>query len=87
MYHTLGRLISTLWRIKFFHAERVPAEGPVVMVANHRSLSIPAVGFGFVAAARPLHGESRCSQPLMTPVIALNSFPSRGGGQGGYQRL
>jgi 1-acyl-sn-glycerol-3-phosphate acyltransferase len=83
MYHTLGRLISAAWRIKFFHAERVPAEGPVVMVANHRSFVDPfAVGLG-LSWRRPVHFMAKAEmfkQPLKTLLVVLNSFPVKRGG-------
>jgi 1-acyl-sn-glycerol-3-phosphate acyltransferase len=83
MYHTLGRLVSTAWRIKFVHAERVPAEGPVVLVANHRSFVDPfAVGLG-LSWRRPVHFMAKAEmfkQPLKTLLVVLNSFPVNRGG-------
>ncbi len=51
--HDLGRWIARwlhrpAYRIRVRHAARVPAAGPVVLVANHSSFVEPQVLFGFV---------------------------------------
>jgi 1-acyl-sn-glycerol-3-phosphate acyltransferase len=83
MYMTLGRVIRIAWRIKWIHADRVPAEGPVVMVANHRSFVDPfAVGLG-LSWRRPVHFMAKAEMfkyPLKVLLVVLNSFPVQRGG-------
>ncbi|MFI7679380.1 lysophospholipid acyltransferase family protein [Actinophytocola sp. NPDC049390] len=51
--HDFGRWLATwlhrpLFRIRIHHRSRVPATGPVVLVANHSSFVEPQVLFGMV---------------------------------------
>ncbi|MGH3493283.1 MAG: lysophospholipid acyltransferase family protein, partial [Sciscionella sp.] len=51
--HRLGRVISSRFvrpfvRLRVTGLERVPAEGPLVVIANHSSLLEPALLFGLL---------------------------------------
>src|SRR3954447_17093382 len=42
---------SLMFRLRYRHAERLPAHGPVLLVANHVSPLAPIAGAGLVFAA------------------------------------
>jgi 1-acyl-sn-glycerol-3-phosphate acyltransferase len=76
-------LIRRLYRIEVVGAERIPASGPAILVANHASIWDPFV-LG-VATEREIHYMAKAELFRRRPVAAvarsLNAFPvERGGG-------
>lgn len=71
------------WGLKAIHVERVPATGPLVLVANHQSyIDPPAIGS--LIPTRNLDYIARVGlftfKPLGWFIAALNSIPIRGTG-------
>ena len=71
------------WGLKAIHVERVPASGPLVLVANHQSyIDPPAIGS--LIPTRNLDYIARVGlftfKPLGWFIAALNSIPIRGTG-------
>ncbi len=69
--------LKTVWRMRVLGRERVPASGPLIVVANHLSyFDPPTVG---VALPRPLSYMAKRELfeiPVLGPLIAnLNAFP------------
>ncbi len=85
LLHRIGfrDLLRRLYRIEVVGAERIPASGPAILVANHESIWDPFV----LAAAteREIHYMAKSelfrTRPLAAAMRALNAFPvERGGG-------
>ena len=79
----LRGLLRRLYRIEVVGAERIPASGPAIVVANHESIWDPFV-LG-VATPREIHYMAKAElfrlRPLAAAMRALNAFPvERGGG-------
>jgi 1-acyl-sn-glycerol-3-phosphate acyltransferase len=87
-YHLLHRLgfrelLRSAYRIEVAGAEKVPASGPVILVANHESIWDPFI-LG-VATPREIHYMAKSelfqSRALAAAMRSLNAFPvERGGG-------
>jgi 1-acyl-sn-glycerol-3-phosphate acyltransferase len=87
-YHFLDRIrfregLRRLYRIEVVGAERIPAEGGAVLVANHESIWDPFV-LG-VVTRREIHYMAKAElfklRPLATVLRSLNAFPvARGSG-------
>ena len=76
-------LVRRLYRIEITGAERIPASGPAILVANHESIWDPFV-LG-VATRREIHYMAKAelfrSRPMAAALRSLNAFPvERGGG-------
>jgi 1-acyl-sn-glycerol-3-phosphate acyltransferase len=76
-------LVRHLYRIEVVGAERIPAGGPAILVANHDSIWDPFV-LG-VATPREIHYMAKAelfrSRPVAAVLRSLNAFPvERGGG-------
>jgi len=76
-------LIRSVYRVEVAGADRVPADGPVILVANHESIWDPFV-LG-VATSRQIHYMAKAelfeSRVLAAAMRSLNAFPvERGGG-------
>jgi 1-acyl-sn-glycerol-3-phosphate acyltransferase len=76
-------LLRRLYRIEVVGAERIPASGPAILVANHASIWDPFV-LG-VATRREIHYMAKAElfrrRPVAAALRSLNAFPvERGGG-------
>jgi 1-acyl-sn-glycerol-3-phosphate acyltransferase len=76
-------LLRRAYRIEVVGADRIPADGPAIVVANHESIWDPFV-LG-VATPREIHYMAKSelfrSRPLAAAMRSLNAFPvERGGG-------
>jgi 1-acyl-sn-glycerol-3-phosphate acyltransferase len=76
-------LVRRLYRIEVVGAERIPATGPAILVANHASIWDPFV-LG-VATQREIHYMAKAElfrrRPVAAVLRSLNAFPvERGGG-------
>jgi 1-acyl-sn-glycerol-3-phosphate acyltransferase len=85
LLHQLGlrNLLRRAYRIEVVGAERVPASGGAILVANHESIWDPFV-LG-VATQREIHYMAKAelfrTRPLAAALRSLNAFPvERGGG-------
>ena len=85
LLHRLGfrELLRRVYRIEVVGADRVPADGPAILVANHESIWDPFI-LG-VATPREIHymakSELFSPRPLGWAMRSLNAFPvERGGG-------
>ena len=83
--HRIGfrNLLRRFYRIEVVGAERIPASGPAIVVANHASIWDPFV-LG-VATEREIHYMAKAElfrvRPLAAAMRSLNAFPvERGGG-------
>jgi 1-acyl-sn-glycerol-3-phosphate acyltransferase len=83
--HRIGfrELLRRAYRIEVVGAHRFPADGPVIVVANHESIWDPFI-LG-VATPREIHYMAKSelfrSRPLAWAMRSLNAFPvERGGG-------
>jgi 1-acyl-sn-glycerol-3-phosphate acyltransferase len=70
--HDLARWIGTwlfapVYRVRVHHADRIPADGPVVLVANHSALVDGPLLFGIVG------------RRAVRPAARSAAAPSRGG--------
>jgi 1-acyl-sn-glycerol-3-phosphate acyltransferase len=79
----LRELLRRAYRIDVVGAERVPASGAAILVANHESIWDPFV-LG-VATEREIHYMAKAelfrTRPLAEALRSLNAFPvERGGG-------
>lgn len=77
------RWLARLYRVELRHAERIPAEGPAILVANHESLLDPWL-LG-LATRRPIRFMAKAElwrSPLVGRVMdAFGTFPvQRGAG-------
>jgi 1-acyl-sn-glycerol-3-phosphate acyltransferase len=75
--------LRAVYRIDVAGAEKVPADGPVILVANHESIWDPFI-LG-VATPREIHYMAKSelfrSRALAAAMRSLNAFPvERGGG-------
>lgn len=87
-YHFLDRIhfrdgLRRLYHIEVVGAERIPARGGAILVANHESIWDPFV-LG-VATSREIHYMAKAelfkSRPLAAALRSLNAFPvDRGSG-------
>jgi len=74
-------VMKILFRLEIRHAERFPAEGPVVLACNHVSNADPPL----VGVASPRRVNIMAKEELFVPVIGtlyriLGAFPVRRGG-------
>lgn len=73
----LRGLLRRLYRIEVVGADRIPASGPAIVVANHESIWDPFV-LG-VATSREIHYMAKAElfrlRPLAAAMRALNAFP------------
>ena len=74
-----GVLCVTLFGIRVYHRERLPAEGGVLVVSNHQSFLDPILAG--VGMGRPFHPMARESlfrfAPFRWLIRSLNAFPVR----------
>lgn len=84
-YNPVKKFLHVLWKIFFrlriLHAERFPAEGPVVLACNHVSLADPPL----VGTASPRRVNIMAKEELFVPVLGtiyriLGAFPVKRGG-------
>ncbi len=84
-------LFSTYFHWRFFHPERVPNEGPVILAANHASfVDPPLVGAPLSRAINYLAREDLFRNPIVGAVIrSWNSVPvdRDGGGAAGLKAI
>jgi 1-acyl-sn-glycerol-3-phosphate acyltransferase len=85
LLHRVGfrELLRRIYRIEVVGADRIPAEGPAIVVANHESIWDPFI-LG-VATPREIHYMAKSElfqpRPLAWAMRSLNAFPvERGGG-------
>jgi 1-acyl-sn-glycerol-3-phosphate acyltransferase len=85
LLHRLGfrELLRRAYRIDVTGADRIPAGGPVILVANHESIWDPFI-LG-VATSREIHYMAKAelfqSRVLAVAMRSFNAFPvERGGG-------
>jgi 1-acyl-sn-glycerol-3-phosphate acyltransferase len=85
LLHRIGfrEFLRRAYRIEVVGAERIPASGPVILVANHESIWDPFI-LG-VATPREIHYMAKSelfrSRPLAAAMRSFNAFPvERGGG-------
>lgn len=76
-------LVRRIYRVEVANAERIPVNGPVILVANHESIWDPIVLA--VATSREIHymAKAELFQPrlLAAAMRSFNAFPvERGGG-------
>jgi 1-acyl-sn-glycerol-3-phosphate acyltransferase len=83
--HRIGfrALLRSVYRIEVVGADRIPADGPAILVANHESIWDPFI-LG-VATPREIHYMAKSelfrTRPLAWAMHSLNAFPvERGGG-------
>ena len=85
LLHRVGfrELLRRLYRIEVVGAERIPADGPAILAANHESIWDPFI-LG-VATPREIHYMAKAElfspRALGAVMRSLNAFPvERGGG-------
>lgn len=85
LLHRVGfrEFLRRVYRIEVTGAERIPADGPAILAANHASVWDPFI-LG-VATPREIHYMAKSelfrSRPLAAVMRSLNAFPvERGGG-------
>src|SRR5437867_7630513 len=87
----LGGLLRTYCRAKYYHPERVPLAGPVILACNHASiLDPPLVGSGLHRDINYLARESLFRFPVVGWVLRnWNSVPvdRDGGGAAGLKAI
>lgn len=80
---SLAPLVLLLCRTRYFGVTRIPAEGPLLVVANHQSfLDPPLIGFGF-AKRQPafLARSGLFDPPVLGPLLrAIHCSPIKEGG-------
>ncbi len=83
--HRIGfrELLRRVYRVEVVGADRFPADGPAIVVANHESIWDPFI-LG-LATPREIHYMAKSelfrSRPLAAAMRSLNAFPiERGGG-------
>jgi 1-acyl-sn-glycerol-3-phosphate acyltransferase len=89
---TLSRLIfATYFRWRVYNPERVPAEGPVILAANHASfLDPPLVGSGLQRAINYLARDTLFQFPVVGSLLrSWNAVPvdREGGGGAGLKAI
>jgi 1-acyl-sn-glycerol-3-phosphate acyltransferase len=89
---TLSRLIfATYFRWRVYNPERVPAEGPVILAANHASfLDPPLVGSGLQRAINYLARDTLFQFPVVGWLLrSWNAVPvdREGGGGAGLKAI
>lgn len=72
----LGFLFRRWWRVEALDVERVPARGPVVLVANHGGALLPYDALMIATALRAAHPSGRQARPLVEDY--LYHFPHLG---------
>jgi 1-acyl-sn-glycerol-3-phosphate acyltransferase len=65
----LDLLFRYWWRVEVHHVERVPARGPVVLVANHGGALLPYDALMIAAALRRAHPAARRARPLVEDFL------------------
>ncbi|WP_457754862.1 lysophospholipid acyltransferase family protein [Thermovibrio ammonificans] len=81
--NTVARTIAGLCRLRVYGRENVPAEGPVLLVANHRSYLDPPL-VAYAVKKRPVFFMAK-SELFTTPVLSTlikhwgNAFPVKRG--------
>ncbi|WP_456435202.1 lysophospholipid acyltransferase family protein [Thermovibrio ammonificans] len=81
--NTVARAIAGLCRLRVYGRENVPAEGPVLLVANHRSYLDPPL-VAYAVKKRPVFFMAK-SELFTTPVLSTlikhwgNAFPVKRG--------
>jgi 1-acyl-sn-glycerol-3-phosphate acyltransferase len=79
-------LFATYFRAHYFHPERVPAHGPVIIASNHASfLDPPLIGSGFRRPANYLARKTLFDAPVLGALLrSWKVVPvEREGGAGG----
>jgi 1-acyl-sn-glycerol-3-phosphate acyltransferase len=78
-------LLHTYFHGRYFHADRVPLTGPVILAANHASfLDPPLIGGGFNRAVNYLARNTLMDIPVFGAVLRrLNVVPVDRDGGGG----
>jgi 1-acyl-sn-glycerol-3-phosphate acyltransferase len=65
----LGFLFRRWWRVEVLDVERVPARGPVMLVANHGGALLPYDALMIATALRTLHPAGRQARPLVEDYL------------------
>ena len=65
----LGFLFRRWWRVEVLDAARVPARGPVVLVANHGGALLPYDALMIATALRSAHPAGRQARPLIEDSV------------------
>lgn len=86
-WSTFGLIYRTVFRGRFYHPERVPSQGPVILAANHASfIDPPLVGCGLWRPLNYLARESLFTHPIAGAILrSWNAVPvdrEGGGGRG-----
>lgn len=84
-------LFSTYFRCRFYNAERVPKEGPVILASNHASfIDPPLVGAGFNRMVNYLARNTLFDVPVLASLLRswkVVPVDREGGGGAGLKAI